>query len=157
MAGTGDTLLSGTNGVNLPATTGDLMTGTTVQTVETQEDSLTANLPSGPLTFRTVLQYLVETYDLQVLKSTPTKFENLSFTDSNYRIFNIAAQHKLIGKNIRPDSQVSCKTYLVLKGLSAGWNVTFTDSPFEPFWNEGMRLGEINGCTRDALLTKDNL
>lgn len=157
MAGTGDTVLSGSNDINVPAITGDMMTWATVATVETQEDSPTATLPSGPLTFRTVLQYLVDTYELTTLKSAQTKFENIPSTDSDYNIFNIAAQHRLIGKDIRPDSQVSCKTYLVLKWLSAGWKVTFSDSPFEPYWNEGIRLNEIKDCTREALVTKNNL
>lgn len=83
-----------------------------------EADPIFAAVPDGQLSYRSVLNYLVRRNELTVLRNSPTRFDNVRMSDPDYQVFNIAAQRRMIGKNITPDANVSCQTYIVLKGLA---------------------------------------
>ena len=63
----------------------------------------------------------------------------------------------MIGENISPASKVSCNTYLVLKGMAAGWKVTYTGAPQAAYRAKAVDLGQVNNCKDGAFVTKATL
>ena len=64
----------------------------------------------------------------------------------------------MIGADINPASKVSCNTYLVLKGIAAGWKVEYkAGDPFSAYRTAAFNKSEVNGCTAGAFVTKATL
>ena len=96
--------------------------------------TVTTVLPSkGTLNYAQVIPYLVSTYNLKN-NGKSTTFTNITSTSALYSAFNIAANKGMIGVGINPASKMSCNTYLVMKGIAAGWKVEYkSGDPFGPY------------------------
>ncbi len=138
-----------------PAYEADPVETTTNTTTTT---SSTASLPSGLLTYADVIPYLVTTHNLTKAWSSNPTFTNISTTNSLYSPFAIAASRGMIGGNINPGSNVSCNTYLVLKGIAQWRQVTYpAGSPFAAYRAEAVRRWVVNGCADGQFVTKEKL
>ena len=161
-------------------TTGDLLTGDTTpdyvatsgttseapttdtfapETPETPtEPNYTTVLPTqGTLNYSQVIPYLVEKYNLKNTSGKTFTFTNVSKSNVLYAPFNTAATKAMIGEGINPISKVSCNTYLVLKGIAANWSVSYTGAPQAAYRAKANDLGQVNGCTDGAFVTKATL
>jgi hypothetical protein len=67
------------------------------------------------LTFRQALRYLFQEYKISSSSAKNISFDNLSQMDPDYQLFKVAYYLKMIGRNINPDAQVRCTTYIVMK------------------------------------------
>lgn len=124
----------------------------------TEESTVTTILPNkGTLSYAQVIPYLVSQYKL---KSTgkSISFRNITSSNALYSAFAIAASKGMVGADINPASKVSCNTYLVLKGLAAGWKVDYkAGDPFGPYRTAAFNKSEVNWCVSGAFVTKATL
>ncbi len=98
------------------------------------------------LTYADVIPYLVKTYNVTMKGSKYPTFSNISKTSTLYSAFAIASSRGMIGKDINPTTTVSCKTYLVMKGIAAWWEVSYTWLPFDAYRAAAVSRGKVNGC-----------
>lgn len=133
-------------------------TDTFAPSEEPQAPTYTTALPSqGTLNYSQVIPYLVEQYSLKNTSGKSYNFANVSRSNILYTPFNIAASKAMIGENINPITKVSCNTYLVLKGIAAGWSVSYTGTPQPAYRAKAVELWQVNGCTDGAFVTKATL
>lgn len=148
-------LLSNVTIENDPETQVLESTGSSVAEVE--ETIVEQSVKQGPLTYAEVVPYVVKDNGLKLLSNTKTKFINISQSNTLYSSFNIAAQHKLIWKDINPGKQVSCDTYIVLKWL-AQWRTTNNVwTIFANYRAAATAKNQLNGCEKWVLVTHSNL
>lgn len=132
------------------------VTPTTSET--TEESTYTTVLPSqGTLNYAQVIPYLVNTYSLKNTSGKSFTFTNITKSNILYAPFNTAASKSMIGETINPASKVSCNTYLVLKGMAAGWQVSYTGTPQPAYRAKAVALGQVNNCKDGAFVTKATL
>lgn len=133
-------------------------TETVKPTTPSEDDTITTVLPNkGTLNYAQVIPYLVSKYNLKS-GGKSTSFKNITSSNALYSAFNIAASKGMIGAEINPASKVSCNTYLVLKGIAAGWKVDYkAGDPFGPYRTTAFNKWEVNWCTAGAFVTKATL
>ena len=98
------------------------------------------------LTYADVIPYLVKTYSVTMKGSKYPTLINISKSSALYSSFAKASSRGMIGKDINPTTTVSCKTYLVMKGIAAGWEVSYTWLPFDAYRAAAVSRGKVNGC-----------
>lgn len=152
-----------TSGTTAPTNTGDTFGVTqsqeaTTTTPSQTETTYTTVLPAqGNLNYAQVIPYLVNTYKLTNTSGKSYNFTNITKSNVLYAPFNIAASKAMIGEKINPASKVSCNTYLVLKGMAAGWDVNYTGTPQAAYRAKAGELNQVNGCKDGAFVTKTTL
>lgn len=150
------------SGTNTPTVTGDTFGVNEAQPsttpTSTTETTYTTVLPAqGNLNYAQVIPYLVNTYKLKNSSGKSYNFTNITKSNVLYAPFNIAASKAMIGEKINPASKVSCNTYLVLKGMAAGWDVNYTGTPQAAYRAKAGELNQVNGCKDGAFVTKTTL
>lgn len=120
----------------------------TVKPVVQEETSTTAKDTTVVVngSYGSVIPYLVKTYNLKDTDKAYPKFTRVSVKNALYSSFATAYSKGMIGTSINPGTKVSCDTYLVLKGIAAGWKVSYTGKPFAAYRAEAESRGAVNGC-----------
>lgn len=161
---TSGTILTGDTTPEYVATSGSTSETPTTDTFAPEtpevaaEPTYTTVLPAqGTLNYSQVIPYLVEKYNLKNTSGKTFTFTNVSKSNVLYAPFNTAATKAMIGEGINPISKVSCNTYLVLKGIAANWSVSYTGAPQAAYRAKANDLGQVNGCTDGAFVTKSTL
>jgi hypothetical protein len=94
------------------------------------------------------IKHIIEVNAIPLSTKTDITFTSVSKTSSNYPYFKTAYDKRMIGKNTDPSKQISCETYIVIKGLGEGRNVgNYTDVKIA-YWNKAEELGKLNGCKK---------
>lgn len=137
--------------------TGSTTTTTTWETTPKESNHISVLPSQGTLNYAQVIPYLVQQYKLTNSSGRSFNFANISKSNILYGPFAIAASKAMIGENINPMSKVSCNTYLVLKGMAAGWDVTYTGTPQPAYRKKAVELWMVSGCTDGAFVTKSTL
>lgn len=107
--------------------------------------------------YGSVIPYLVSHYSLTNTKKMYPKFTYISTKNDLYASFATAYSKAMIGTTINPATKVSCDTYLVLKGIAAGWKVSYTGSPFAAYRAEAEKQWAVNGCLSGKYVTEKTL
>ncbi len=142
--------------IETSTTTGQVSDNNTNSNLDSTQEN-TTDFPSGYLSYRVIIPYLVQRYTLSPSSTKKTSFTYISKFDADYGAFNTAALKRMIGKKIKPQTKVSCDTYLVLKGIAANREVSYSGSPFAPYRAKAVSLGEENGCVSGGFVTKETL
>jgi hypothetical protein len=144
-------------------TTPETASGDTFQKLDnnpttTESSTITTILPNkGTLSYAQIIPYLVSEYKLKS-SGKSVSFKNITSNNALYKSFSIAASKGMIGSDINPASKVSCNTYLVLKGIAAGWKVEYkAGDPFGPYRTAAFNKWQVNGCVAGAFVTKATL
>ncbi|MDR2189874.1 MAG: hypothetical protein LBP53_01470 [Candidatus Peribacteria bacterium] len=94
------------------------------------------------------LKHVIERNAIPLSSKTDITFSFVSKTHTNYPYFKTAYEKRMIGKNTDPSKQISCETYMVIKGLGEGRDVgSYTDVKVA-YWKKAESLGKLNGCTK---------
>lgn len=121
--------------------------------------SISTTLSSkGNLNYAQVITYLVSHYGLKNISGKYPTFTYVAKTNTLYPTFAIAASKGMIGASTNPTNKVSCNTYLVLKGIAAGWKVDYKAwDPFSAYRTTATTKWAVNGCAAGAFVTKATL
>lgn len=128
---------------------------TTVNTPTPPTATLSTNYADG--SYGKIIPYLVTTYKLKDTDKINPIFQFVSAKSSLYAAFATAYSKRMIGKDIKPTTKVSCDTYLVLKGIAAGWKLSYTGTPFAAYRAEAEKKGLVNGCKSGSYVTNKTL
>jgi hypothetical protein len=60
----------------------------------------------------------------------------------------------MIGRNINPDAQVRCTTYIVMKWIADDWKVVSSLPVVDGYRQYAQQQDLLNGCTREAFVTE---
>ena len=114
-------------------------------------------LENKNITFLEAIKYLIDQNHISLSKKTTTTFDYMKKTDPDYAYFETARSKGLIGKNAQPNKELSCDTYIVMKGLIEGRNVgSYTDIK-STYRNKAQSLGKLNGCEKWKIVTTQTL
>ena len=101
-----------------------------------------------PLTFADIIPSLLEQNDVALTERTTVQFTYIAPTNTLYPAFATAYAMKLIGKNINPENQVSCDTYLVMKGIVEWRVVSWNGNIFTQYRETAQERGATNECNK---------
>lgn len=112
--------------------------------------------PERLVTYRDVVRYF---FTNQVYSWPELHFQNISTKDKNYNEFAMAYDRRTIWLDIVPSKTVYCDIYIVMKWIKNSWNVKIINpkNPFDPYWDEAVKLDKLNGCKKWELAKYKNL
>jgi hypothetical protein len=94
------------------------------------------------------IKHVIDTNHIPLSTKTDISFTTLSKSNTNYAYFKTAYEKRMIGKNTDPTKQISCDTYMVIKGIGEGRNVgSYTDVK-AAYWKKAEEVGKLNGCKK---------
>ncbi|MDR2541412.1 MAG: hypothetical protein LBD11_06770 [Candidatus Peribacteria bacterium] len=103
------------------------------------------------------IKHIIDTNDLPLSQKTDINFTTMSKSNADYKYFRTAYETKMIGKNTDPSKQISCDTYMVIKGIGEKWNVgSYTDVKLA-YRKKAEELGKLNGCKKGGWVTSTTL
>ncbi|MDR0860666.1 MAG: hypothetical protein LBO09_06970 [Candidatus Peribacteria bacterium] len=162
-------VISSTSGVN---TTTETTTGTTITTgtvINTGAKTPTTGTSTNEVTPQSTpekvkditmieaIKHVIDTNTLPLSKKTDISFTSMSKSNADYTYFRTAYETRMIGKNTDPSKQISCDTYMVIKGIGEGRNVgSYTDVKLA-YWKKAEELGKLNGCKKGGWVTSATL
>lgn len=111
------------------------------------------------ITFLEGIKYLLDTNQVPLSKKTSTNFDYMAKSDPNYAYFETAREKGLIGKNINPQGEISCDTYIVMKWLIEWWNVgSYSKNDIKwVYWEKASQLWKLNWCQKGVKVTNQML
>ncbi len=109
------------------------------------------------MTFTQALEHIFATYEVPLSSKTNVRFSNVSVSDERYALFKTAHERSLLGASINPDGFVRCDVYMVMKGIVAGRSIGNQSNVFDKYRTAATANDEINGCTRNGIVTVGNL
>ena len=138
--------------------TGSVATGSSVTTGTTQQ----GNVPTGTGVVKEVsmmeaVKHVITTNAIPLSRKTDISFTTLSKSHADYAYFITAYEKRMIGKNTEPNKQISCDTYMVIKGLGEGWNVGNYSDVKAAYWKKAEELKKLNGCKKGGWVTTATL
>jgi hypothetical protein len=109
------------------------------------------------ITMLEALKHVIDTNKLPLSQKTDINFTYVSKTNADYPYFRTAYETRMIGKNTDPSKQISCDTYIVIKGIGEGRNVgNYTDVKVA-YRKKAEELKKLNGCKQGGWVTSANL
>jgi hypothetical protein len=103
------------------------------------------------------LKHVIDTVGIPLSTKTDITFTNISKNTSDYAYFQTAYEKRMIGKTTDPSKQISCETYMVIKGLGENWQVgNYTDIK-AAYRKKAEELNKLNGCTKGGRVTSVTL
>ena len=103
------------------------------------------------------IKYVIDTNAIPLSTKTDISFTTLSKSHTDYAYFKTAYEKRMIGKNTDPVKQISCETYMVIKGLGEGRSVgSYTDVKVA-YRRKAEELGKLNGCSKGGWVTTATL
>lgn len=134
-------------------------TGEEVSTPTTPENNDNAAVVSNtPLTYRQLIPYIVNKYQLSATDKPYINFSQLSSTEEEYSAFKAAYYGRFIGRTINPDKFATCDNYAVFVWLAQRWPVSYTASNVNSvFWTEAEKRWLLHGCVKGASVVRGNL
>jgi hypothetical protein len=174
LSSSGEYIYDGTGELLSDSRETDLSSGTTALsgTTETETGTLVSTVSSGndvkveeistevvstgaikDVTMIDAIKHVIDVNSIPLSTKTDIAFTSVSKTNSNYPYFKTAYEKRMIGKNTDPSKQISCETYMVIKGLGEGRAVgNYTDVK-AAYWQQAEKLGKLNGCTKGGWVT----
>lgn len=155
-------------GTTTPATgtttTGSLLSTGTINTTGTANTTTTPSTPSTTtpavvkdITMIEAIKHVIEANNLPLSKKTDISFSYMNKNNADYTYFKTAYETKMIGKNTDPTKQISCDTYIVIKGIGEGRKVgNYTDVKLA-YRKKAEELGKLNGCKKGGWVTTATL
>jgi hypothetical protein len=139
-------------------------TGSTIPTPNETTPTAEENTPhtgtvvtAKNITMLEALKHVITTNQLPLSSKTDINFTSISKNNADYPYFKTAYETRMIGKNTDPSKQISCDTYIVIKGIGEGRNVgNYTDVK-AAYWKKAEELGKLNGCQKGAWVTTTTL
>jgi hypothetical protein len=137
--------LSGTTLSGGTTTTGEKsnLTGTTTTGAETQTPTETKNV-----TMMDALKHVITANNIPLSTKTDLTFSNVSKSNENYTYYKTAYEKRMIGKNTDPFKQISCETYIVIKGLAENRTIGNYNDIKDAYRKKAEELGKLNGCKK---------
>jgi hypothetical protein len=103
------------------------------------------------------LKYVIDTAGIPLSTKTDINFTSISKNNSDYAYLKTAYEKRMIGKTTDPSKQISCETYIVIKGLGENWQVgNYTDIKVA-YRKKAEELKKLNGCTKGGWVTSATL
>jgi hypothetical protein len=103
------------------------------------------------------LKYVIDTTGIPLSTKTDINFTSISKNSPDYPYFRTAYEKRMIGKTTDPSKQISCETYIVIKGLGENWQVgNYTDIK-AAYRKKAEALNKLNGCTKGGRVTSATL
>jgi hypothetical protein len=100
------------------------------------------------VTMMDAIIHVIDTNAIPLSATTDITFTSVSKTSNNYAYFKTAYEKRMIGKNTDPSKQISCETYMVIKGLGEERAVgSYTDVK-AAYWQKAQELEKLNGCRK---------
>lgn len=142
-------IISGTEvGVNILAWSWTTTSWVMITWDSSSTQTGTSSVSWEPLSYRQVLPLLLKKYSIPFATTKPAvTFQYISYSDSSYPYFKASYYKKLVGKTVKPDSIMKCKTLIVMKGILEGRNVSYTSATvFDAFWAEAVKREALGSC-----------
>ncbi|MCF7834990.1 hypothetical protein K9M48_02950 [Candidatus Gracilibacteria bacterium] len=145
---------------------GENITGENIKISDNIQDSDIENtatdinqnfLNDGDITILDAIKYLLDINNIPLDMNQNVKFKYISYQNENYPYFKTAYMKKMIGSNTNPDKEIICQTYIVMKGIVEGRNVSSGGDPLTNYLNKASQLGKLNGCERNKYVSLENL
>lgn len=122
-----------------------------------EEDLIEMDLvdPETRATFHDVIVNLLSDVELNTNKNI--KFSYISYWNENYPYYRTAYDKKMIGKNVNPDKELLCETYVVMKWL-VEWRSVWSYSNIKTaYWNYADSNDLLPSCEYGEYLTVGDL
>jgi hypothetical protein len=103
------------------------------------------------------IKHIIDTNQIPLSSKTDITFTSVSKTSSNYAYFRTAYEKRMIGKNTDPSKQISCETYMVIKGLGEGRSIGNYSDVKAAYWKKAEELGKLNGCKKGGRVDTNTL
>ena len=103
------------------------------------------------------IQYVLTQNRIPLSTKTDIAFNYVSKSHENYAYFKTAYEKRMIGKNTEPGKQISCETYIVIKGLAENRSVGSYSDIKAAYRKKATELEKLNGCTQGRFVTTATL
>ncbi|MDR0651036.1 MAG: hypothetical protein LBG59_06695 [Candidatus Peribacteria bacterium] len=138
----------------------NIPTGTIVSTgtlTPTTGTTLPAKTEVTNITMMEALKHVIDTASLPLSTKMDVDFTSIGKDNDDYAYFKTAYEKRMIGKTTDPSKQISCETYMVIKGLGENWQVgSYTDIK-AAYRKKAEALNKLNGCTKGGRVTSATL
>lgn len=103
------------------------------------------------------LKHVIDTNTIPLSTKTDINFTMVNKGTTDYAYFKTAYEKRMIGKSTDPSKQISCETYIVIKGLGENWQVgNYTDIK-AAYRSKAEELDALNGCVEGGRVTSATL
>ena len=103
------------------------------------------------------IKYLIDSNNIKFDNSKNITFTYVATSNDNYKYFKTAAREWMIGKSTNPETNITCDTYIVMKGLAENWNVWNYSDVKLAYWEKATELDKLNWCEKWALVISETL
>lgn len=109
------------------------------------------------ITMVDALKHIIDANAIPLSTKTDVSFSSLTSSNEDYKYFKTAYEKRMIGKNTEPYKQISCETYIVIKGLAENRSVgNYTDIK-AAYRKKAEELNKLNGCQKGGRVTSATL
>lgn len=110
------------------------------------------------LSYAQILPYLLQEYNIPLIDTQNIRFSNVSYANSLYPVRRTAYERKLIWSTTSPTTLIRCDTYMVMKWILAGRDVSDEQwTIFDKYRAIAEKNNTLNGCQRGELLQGGNI
>lgn len=125
-----------------------MMENPTVSTGDSQQGAASTTGTSKEVSMMDAIKHVIDVNTIPLSTKTDISFTSLSTSHANYAYFRTAYEKKMIGKNTDPSKQISCETYMVIKGLGEGRAVGSYSNVKAAYRQKAQELEKLNGCKK---------
>ena len=125
--------------------------------VEEQIQAPVADDPNRQVTWWEAIKHLLQWYTLS--KKTDKTFVYVAKSNELYPYFKTAQEKAMIWFDVNPNKNISCETYMSLKGILEWWKVNIYDrsQTRNIYWEKAYQLGKTNWCAKWSFVKVKNL
>jgi len=157
---TGEVISESTNGDDdLPDTNNEGITDPNNTPENFPDTTSTTTIPweIKNVTMMEAIKHIISANKIPLSTKTDITFSSLAKNNADYKYFKTAYEKRMIGKNTEPHKQISCETYIVIKGLAENRSVgNYTDVK-AAYRSKAESLNKLNGCKKGGRVTTATL
>ena len=159
---TGTDIDTDNNTTDGPSTGTNQLSGGFTPIATGNETTPTENTPNIPTEIKNItmieaIKHVIDQNNIPLSTKTNVTFSTMSTSNSNYSYFLTAYEKRMIGKNTEPNNQISCETYIVIKGIGAGRSVGNYSDIKDAYRKKAQELNQLNGCSKGGRVTTATL
>lgn len=142
-------ILSGNNNTGNNNSTGTINTG--------NQTEVTPPTEIKNITMMDALKHVIDENNIALSTKTDISFSSVNKNSDDYAYYRTAYEKRMIGKNTDPSKQISCETYIVIKGLAENRSVGNYNDIKDAYRKKAEELEKLNGCKKGSFVTTATL
>ncbi|HRX64186.1 MAG TPA: hypothetical protein P5060_03730 [Candidatus Absconditabacterales bacterium] len=101
---------------------------------------------SKEASFEDAIKHILDVNDISLVENKNIKFSYIGYNDIDYRYYRTAYSLGMIGKNLNPDKNLFCETYVVMDGLAKGWDIDGYSDIKKAYWDYAQKNDLLPDC-----------